>query len=156
MGIFTLKKEIDIDLKQFSLTDILNHLENENFFYDSPSFHLQDKVNENHLVFRTPKNKAAPREIYSFEYFPNEKKIKVNGKYENMFFPCLITYVFPFAGIYFHFTNESYTDEQFKILMWLFFGVTIYCAAIILSGLSASKNIERELKIRLNYLLRKR
>jgi len=80
MEIFTLKKEIDIDLKQFSLSDILNHLEDENFFYDSPPFYLQDKINENNLVFRTPKNKATPREIYNFEYFPNKKKITAQGK----------------------------------------------------------------------------
>lgn len=156
MQIFKLTREIDADLKELSLSDILNRLESENFFSNSPAFCFLEKIDKNHLVFYTPRNKAVPREIYNFKYFPEKRKIIINGKYENFIFPCLITYLFPIFGLYAYLMSENQTTEQLIGLFWIFIGVSIYCGVIIFTGLNGSHHIEREISIRVNYLLREK
>lgn len=156
MPIFKYNKKIDADLKGLTLGDLLDYLEDENFFNTSRGFFLSKKIDNNHLIFHTPGTKAAPPEIYEFKYFPQEKKLKVNGKYENLFFPCLITYVFPLVGVFIYFNGERQAVEHFWPILWMFIVITLCCGLVIFSGLRGSEGIERELFIRANYILRKK
>lgn len=153
MNFLSESKEVDIDLHSFTLGDLVTKLEKENFFENSPLYSLQEKINENHVIFNAPRTRVSPGEIWEFEYFEEEKKLKILGRYKNNWFPFLLMYVMPLTV--FILKKDPFTESQLKAIFLIFIGITIYCVVIIFFGIKGgSQEIERELFIRLNYLLR--
>jgi positive regulator of sigma E activity len=144
-----------IDLKIFSLLDILNQLKAENFFAAEQAFYLNKVVDENHLIFSVPRNKMTTRQIHEVKYEEKEKRILINSQYESIFFPSLLIYAMPLFPMIVGWNNLS--QKKLIALALMIVATTLFISIFAyVSLIEDSKKIERELVIRLNYLLRQK
>jgi hypothetical protein len=155
MNLLSKNRMVKADLKTFSLVDILNKLKKENFFTEEQPFYLIKIVNENHIIFGVPRNKVTPRQIHEFQYLEKENSISINSKYKNMFFPSFLIYGMPLIPMILG-RNEM-KSEDLKVFSFMLIGITLFISLFAFTSLNEdSKNIEREITLRLNYLLRQK
>lgn len=148
-------RTIPIDLKVFSLLDILNQLKEENFFSAEQAFYLNKVVDKNHLIFSVPRNKVTTAQIHEVKYEEKEKRILIKSQYENILFPSLLIYAMPLFPMIVGWNNLSQRDFMFLAIMII--GFTFFLSIFAYASLiEDSKKIERELVIRLKYLLRQK
>ena len=154
MKLFSNHRFITADLGSLKLSDALEKLTQEDFFKQNTSFYLVEKVNEQHIVFGTPRDRVTSSQIHAFEYNVAEKRISVTSKYNSIFFPGHLLYIYFIYGMYVCGTATVLAEWQTFLLF--FVGITIYllfCAVISLKP--DAEMIERALTIRLNYLAKK-
>lgn len=155
MKLLSKEREFEADLKGLSLNDLLNKLIEENYFKSEKEFSLVRIVNENEIIFAVPRNKVTPRQIHNFKYLKNENKVVIRSKYKNWFFPSFLMYMLPLLSIILGW-NELTTD-YLKIISLLLLGITLFISIFAFTSLNeSSKQIQRELIIRANFLLRKK
>jgi len=155
MGLLSKHRTIPADFRGVTLVDVLNRLKAENYFGEDESFHLVEVVNKNHIVFGVPPYKLSPRELHEIEYLENEKRLSIKSRYTAYFFSTLFIYALPLVILIFGGTKTL--TELLKILGIIYLCISIFIVVIGSTSLSQSaKGIERELTIRLNYLLREK
>ena len=155
MKLLSKEREFKVDLKGLSLNDLLNKMNEENYFQSEQGFYLVKVVNKNQIIFAVPRNKVTPREIHNFRYLEDENKIQIKSKYKNWFFPSFLLYVMPSLPIVLGW-NEL-TTKDLKIILPMLIGITLFISIFAFTSLNeSSKLIERELSIRAKYLLRKK
>lgn len=147
------KRVSKINLGSISFEDVLEHLENEKY-YDEGLFSLDRKIDKDWIVLRVERDKITPSQTYEFRYNRTEKILTINGKYNNVFFPGLLMNILPLSILFFG-QNVSNGNQKKIILMMLF--ITMLVLIVGYFGLRmTSKEIQRDLNIRINYLMRKK
>ena len=155
MSFFSKNRIIETDLKGMTLRDIFIRLNEEKFFKNQYSFFLIEEVDENHLIFGVPRNKITSEQIHEIKYSENNKRISIRSKYKNWFFPGFLMYGLPILALLLDWKNL--TLENLAVFILIILGITFFISIIAFPSLvEDSKNIERELAIRANYLLRQK
>ena len=157
MNLLSINRIIDADLKVVSLLDVLNKMKSENFFDRDKSFYLDKLLDENYFVFEVPREKIFPRQIHELKYLDKEKHILITSgyKYQSMLFSFFLANGMPLGMIVL--TWNDLTIEKLTFFGLMIIGCTLFLLiGSFLSLREDSKNIEREIIIRLNYLLRQK
>ena len=157
MSLLSINRIIEADLKVVSLLDVLNKMKSENFFAREQSFYLDKLVNENHFIFYVPRDKVSPKQIHELKYLDKEKHISIKSeyKYQGILFSIFLINGMPLGLIILSWNDL--TKELFMVYGLMIIICTLFILiASFLSLKDGSKNIEREIIIRLNYLLRQK
>lgn len=154
MRFFSQEREFGVDLKTLSLNDLLDKMKEENYFNSEKEFYFIELLGENEILFGVPRDRANPKQIHRFKYLKDKKKIQIKSKYKHYFFPSFLLYAMPILLTALEW-NELRT-EVLNTIAFMFVGMTLFILiSAFLSLKESSKHIERELMIRVNYLLRK-
>lgn len=154
MQFFSQERAFEVDLKTLSLNDLLDKMKEESYFNSEKEFYFIELLDENEILFGVPRDRANPKQIHSFKYLKDKKKIQIKSKYKHYFFPSFLLYAMPILLTALEW-NELRT-EVLNTIALMFVGITLFILiSAFLSLKESSKHIERELMIRVNYLLRK-
>jgi len=155
MKLLSKERNIEANLRGLCLVDILDKLKDENFFNYEKGFYLIQVVDKNQIIFGVPRNKVTPKEIHNFTYSEVENKIKIKSNYASWFFPSMISFIMPFLPIFLGW--KELQMKEWKIIAAVTLGITLFISIFAFTSLNEnSKHIERELTIRINFLLRKK
>lgn len=149
---FLLKqRDFSADLKELMLKDILDRFQEENFFNSDQLFYLIEIVDNNHFSIGLPRDRVTSRQIHEFKYDNETKKMQVISYYGNLYFPGF------FLSLLIFFGEKEQLIENGQMFLVLFIAITSYIFIIATISLrESSKNLEREVTIRANDLLRKK
>ena len=148
-----LERNIKIDFFEITFEDIAIHLENEDFFREK-DFYLIEPVTKNKLVFHIYANKLFGPQIQLFKYNQSKKELTIKSRYKYKIFPGFYVVLIGLLSltIQLQYNYEYWIKYITTIILMLFLGFVFG----YLNLQYDSKLIERELVIRLKYILRKR
>ncbi len=143
-------------MNYLSLNDLINKMNDENYFKSEEEFYVDSIIDKNQVIFVIPRDRITPRQIHHFKYLESKNTIQIKSKYKNWFFPTFIAYLLlPLLPIIL--SPNEITIEYLKITSLILLGLTFFITIFAFVTLyESSKHIERELSIRVNYLLRKK
>ena len=153
MKVLSQNRVLAFDMRTVCLRDIVIHLQQENFFTDDEAFHLIEIADDHYVSLSTRPNKILTSQIHEFRYLPEEKRLFINSRYTSWIFPGFFMMVLPLYVLGISWASQEWS--KVVIAAALMVGIillVLFFAAISLG--EDSKNIEREITIRLNYLLR--
>lgn len=155
MNFFSENKVINVDFNQFSLNDIVQILEQEDYFTTDSDFFILEKIDNNHFIFGIDGNKVMPRTKHEFRYYKADKRLEIRGTYDGLYFPYFVFFIIPIGVLYLN--RENQTPELSTFLLKTTFFISVLNVFIIFTGIRGrGEVIERSLFIRLNAMLRQK
>jgi hypothetical protein len=151
MRLFTRQATISVDLGDLSLEQIMNFPEEDRA--GSEEFFINEVYKENHLQMRVKKSRVYTSGVHDFEYDPNKKEIWIFSRYNKsafLVYGFLTLVLIPFI------MGEDISEMNWKwlgLMVFLFAGISLL---LIVGIKTESKEIERELIIRINSFRRNR
>lgn len=144
MKIFKRTKNIDINLDNLTMKDIMNFPEKRNA--GSEEFYVNKIFNPNHIQIGVVQSRVYSSGIHDFEYDAKKKRIKIFSRFRNSAFLIYGYLIMPLLLII---LGRKISWELIGITVGMF----IFLSLILIIGIkSESKEIEREMVLRINYL----
>lgn len=146
MEIFKRTKNIDTNLGSLTIKEIMNFPEKKNA--GSEEFYINKIFNPNHIQIGVVQSRVYTSGIHDFEYDMKTKKIKIFSRFRKSAFRIYASLILPMIPMI---INKEVTLELVGIIIAFFVFSTLMLVMVIKSE---SKEIEREMVIRINYLRR--
>jgi len=148
MEIFKRTKNIDINLGNLTIREIMNFPKKDDAGLEE--FYINEVFNSNHVQIGVVQGRVYTSGIHDFEYDSKTNKIKIFSRFRNSAFLIYGYLIMPLIPLILN-KNQDGTMELIIIIISFF----IFFSLILIMGIkSESKEIEREMVIRLNYLRR--
>ena len=146
MKIFKRTKTIETDLGNLTMKEIMKFPEKKNAGLQE--FYINRVFNTNHIQIKALEKQFDLCGIHDFEYDQNTKKIKIFSRIQSLAFRI---YLFPLS----FFIIAVLEKEINMLLIGLSIVVFIITSLMLLLGInSESKEIEREMVLRINFIRR--
>ena len=153
MGLLSKKRVVNLSTYGLTLYDINEAFEQENFFAGEASFFIWGTQDENRVVYYVPRDKITPTQLHSCRLVSEHHQLIIESKYKTLFFPGLIMLFMPLSVLVFGFNNLD--TEGLKVIFYMTIGILAFNSIFAFTSLqNASKEIERAIHIRVNYLRR--
>ncbi len=146
MEIFSRQKEINIKLSDLTMEEIMNFQSVKNV--ESEEFYLNEVFHSNHIQMAVNQSKVYSSGIHDFEYDTKMERIFIFSRYRKSAFLIYSYAVFPIFCL--NSSKEVFLNSIGMALAWGLFATLL----LVIGIRSESKEIEREMIIRINYLRR--
>jgi len=150
MQIFERRNLIDVDLGNTTMTAIMNFPTRDKA--SSEGFYLKELYTPNHLQIGVVASRTYTSGVHDFKYDAHSKRIEIFSRYENKAYLVYLYLALPLITLIFGTEAEDIYCEIIGLTIALF----IFLSLILIFGIrSESKEIEREMVLRINYLRRR-
>ena len=147
MQIFTRRKKIRSNLDDFELERLMTFPKREEA--DLHDFYLQEIFNKDHVqVGVVKRGEDHIKGIHDFEYDRNKKELIIFSRLKKSSFRMYAFLVFPLLPF---FLSENVDEIKLKLVGITIVWFVFISVALILGIKFQSKEIEREMIIRINY-----
>lgn len=122
-----------VDLKELSLNDIIDKLQEEQHFSQKKEFSLIDIIDNNHIVFSVPRQRIIPKQIHALHYLKDGHEIIITSHYNNLFLPILFA-ALPICSMIFGWndlTMKAWTTSLLPL-----FGVSLFIGILCVISLN--------------------
>lgn len=150
---FRLKRTVEADFHDLALEAVREKLENTEIESGKTILSIE-QVDENQLIFSLPGDKATPPILHTVTYLETEKSLILKSDFKHWFFPPLVLPVFVLFFALFIEGPGFILEHPLPILGFIAFMLLYTMITSYLSMLASSRNLERELAIWINALLR--
>ncbi len=146
MEIFKRTKNIDTNLGNLTIKEIMDFPEKGNAGLEE--FYLNKVFNPNHIQIGVVQSRVYTSGIHDFEYDTKTREIKIFSRFKKSAFRIYASLIMPLIPM-------IITKEVTMELVGITIAVFVFSSLILILGIkSESKEIEREMVLRINYIRR--
>lgn len=148
MKIFQRIKKINANLGELTMQEIMNFQEKKNVGLEG--YYLKEIFNPNHIQIGVVQGRVYTSGIHDFEYDKSTQTIEIFSRFKNSAFLLYGYLIMPLIPLILNKNGEGLLE-----LIGFTIALFIFLTSILVFGIkSESKDIEREMIIRINYLRR--
>ncbi|MFK7935336.1 MAG: hypothetical protein AB8G22_17615 [Saprospiraceae bacterium] len=145
---------IDFNLVTFTLLDIVEKMEEENFFAEDPLF-IIEKIGENQITFSIPRDRLVPKQIHHFRYEAVKKKLYIDSYFKIIILPSIDVFIVQMILLYIICEADIITAFQVFVLCTML-SIPLFLLSTLSGYQSQIDELVREISIRSNFLLRQK
>jgi len=148
MKIYSRKNTIEVDLFKFTIDEVINFPDKRNAGLEE--YYVSQVYNQNHIEISVVQTETYTSGVHDIKYDIDKKEIAIYSRFRNSAFLIYGFLIMPLIPIFF---KQEFSLALVGITITFFVAITLFLGITIRSE---SKDIEREMILRINYLRRNR